>query len=169
MSIGRLYRGDTYLWWFCQWKTLCVIRATFGAPCKALSISNIAIFKVAKIPTLKTSKVVINSDLHAVSCVPNIGNLFSGLYKRNSTVRRIRHHQMPGRSWRAGKAIAAMESPKALIAPLKRGSGGLKASDFTISSGRFANPATFGAKAANCLTASEATSSPSAAPAPTEA
>ena len=28
-------------------------------------------------------------------------------------------HQMPGRSWRAGKAIAAMESPKALIAPLE--------------------------------------------------
>ena len=35
-------------------------------------------------------------------------------------------HQMPGRSWRAGKAIAVMESPQALIAPLKRGSGGLK-------------------------------------------
>ena len=34
-------------------------------------------------------------------------------------------HQMPGRSWRAGKP-AAMESPKALIAPLKRGAGGLK-------------------------------------------
>ena len=32
---------------------------------------------------------------------------------------------MPGRSWRAGKAIAAMESPQALIAPLKRGSGEL--------------------------------------------
>ncbi len=32
---------------------------------------------------------------------------------------------MPGRSWRAGKP-AAMESPKALIAPLKRGLGGLK-------------------------------------------
>ena len=31
---------------------------------------------------------------------------------------------MPGRSWRAGKAIAAMESPQALIAPLERGSGG---------------------------------------------
>ena len=30
-------------------------------------------------------------------------------------------HQMPGRSWRAGKAIAAMESPQALIAPLERG------------------------------------------------
>ena len=31
---------------------------------------------------------------------------------------------MPGRSWRAGKATAAMESPQALIAPLKRGMGG---------------------------------------------
>ena len=40
--------------------------------------------------------------------------------------REPRHHQMPGRSWRAGKAIAAMESPQALIAPLKRGSGGLE-------------------------------------------
>jgi len=29
-------------------------------------------------------------------------------------------HQMPGRSWRAWKAIVAMESPKALIVPLKR-------------------------------------------------
>ena len=28
---------------------------------------------------------------------------------------------MPGRSWRAGKATAAMESPQALIAPLERG------------------------------------------------
>ncbi len=33
---------------------------------------------------------------------------------------------MPGRSWRAGEAIAAMESPQALIAPLERGAGGLK-------------------------------------------
>ena len=32
---------------------------------------------------------------------------------------------MPGRSWRAGKP-AAMESPKALTAPLKRGVGGIK-------------------------------------------
>ena len=30
-------------------------------------------------------------------------------------------HQMPGRSWLAGKATEAMESPQALIAPLKRG------------------------------------------------
>ena len=28
---------------------------------------------------------------------------------------------MPGRSWQAGKATAAMESPQALIAPLERG------------------------------------------------
>ena len=28
-------------------------RTTFGAPCKALSINNIAIFRVAKTPTLK--------------------------------------------------------------------------------------------------------------------
>ena len=35
-------------------------------------------------------------------------------------------HQMPGRSWRAGKASAAMESPQALIAPLKRELEGLK-------------------------------------------
>ena len=33
---------------------------------------------------------------------------------------------MPGRSWRAGEGIAAMESPQALIAPLKRGLGGLR-------------------------------------------
>ena len=38
------------------------------------------------------------------------------------------HHQMPGRSWRAGKATAAMESPQALIAPLERGSGGFNKS-----------------------------------------
>ncbi len=33
-------------------------------------------------------------------------------------------HQMPGRSWRAGKAIAAMESPQALMCPLEKGVGG---------------------------------------------
>ena len=34
-------------------------------------------------------------------------------------------HQMPGRSWRAGKAIVAMESPKALMCPLEKGDGGI--------------------------------------------
>ena len=34
-------------------------------------------------------KVLIISDLRAASCVSNIGNLFSGLYKRRSTVRRV--------------------------------------------------------------------------------
>ncbi len=42
---------------------MCHTGDTFGAPCKALSISNIAIFRVAKIPTLKTPKAVIISDL----------------------------------------------------------------------------------------------------------
>ncbi len=70
-------------------------------------------------------KAVIISDLRVASCVSNIGNLFSGLYKRRSTVRRIRHHQMPGRSWRAGKAIVAMESPKALMCPLEKGVRGI--------------------------------------------
>ena len=36
--------------------------------------------------------------------------------------------QMPGRSCRAWKATAAMESPQALIAPLERGSGGFNKS-----------------------------------------
>ena len=31
-------------------------------------------------PTLKTPKAVIISDLRVASCVPNIGNLFSGRY-----------------------------------------------------------------------------------------
>ena len=33
---------------------------------------------------------------------------------------------MPGRSWRAGKAIAAMESPKALMCPLEKGDRGIE-------------------------------------------
>ena len=33
---------------------------------------------------------------------------------------------MPGRSWRAGKAIAAMESPKALMCPLEKGVRGIE-------------------------------------------
>ena len=37
-----------------------------------------------------------------------------------------RHHQMPGRSWRAWKAIVAMESPKALMCPLEKGVRGIK-------------------------------------------
>ena len=91
--------------------------------------------------------------------VSNISNLFSGLYKRRSTVRRVSKassdagpelagreshcgdgkpegpdcplekgvrgietgHQMPGRSWRARKAIVAMESPKAQMCPLETG------------------------------------------------
>ena len=32
---------------------------------------------------------------------------------------------MPGRSWRAGKAIVAMESPKALMCPLEKGVRGI--------------------------------------------
>ena len=32
---------------------------------------------------------------------------------------------MPGRSWRAGKAIVAMESPKALMRPLEKGVRGI--------------------------------------------
>ena len=35
-------------------------------------------------------------------------------------------HQMPGRSWRAGKAIVAMESPKALMCPLEKGVRGIE-------------------------------------------
>jgi len=34
-------------------------------------------------------------------------------------------HQMPGRSWRAGKAIAAMESPQALMCPREKVVGGI--------------------------------------------
>ncbi len=37
--------------------------ATFGAPCKVLSISNIAIFRVTKIPTLKMVKCLLISYL----------------------------------------------------------------------------------------------------------
>ena len=36
-----------------------------------------------------------------------------------------RHPQMPGRSRRAGKAIAAMESPEALMCPLEKGVRGI--------------------------------------------
>ena len=55
-------------------------------------------------------------------CVGAHGGLMCPLEKG---VRRIETgHQMPGRSWRAGKP-AAMESPKALIAPLKRGIWGI--------------------------------------------
>ena len=50
---------------------------------------------------------------------------FSAAGRLTEFFREPRHLQMPGRSWRAGKAIAAMESPQALIAPLKRGLGGL--------------------------------------------
>ena len=32
-------------------------------------------------------------------------------WRRSPTEGLTGHHQMPGRSWRAGKAIAAMESP----------------------------------------------------------
>ena len=49
------------------------------------------------------------------------------MYPLEKRVRRIwTGPQMPGRSWRAGKATAATESPQALIASLESGSGGLK-------------------------------------------
>ena len=46
----------------------------------------------------------------------------SGTTKRRSPTEGLPgHQQMPGRSWRAGKATAAMESPQALIAALEKG------------------------------------------------
>ena len=38
-------------------------------------------------------------------CVSNIGNLFSGLYKRRSTVRRIRHQQTTAGTGEQGKPL----------------------------------------------------------------
>ena len=69
-------------------------------------------------------KAVIISDLRVASCVPNIGNLFSGLYKRKSIVRRIRHHQMLGRSWLAGESCGDGE-PEGRDRPLEKGVGGI--------------------------------------------
>ena len=40
-----------------------MLRLPFGAPCKVLSISNIAIFRVIKIPTLKMVNSLLLSDL----------------------------------------------------------------------------------------------------------
>ena len=64
-------------------------------------------------------KAVIISDLRVASCVSNIGNLFSGLYKRRSTVRRIRHQQTTAGTGEQG-GFEAMESLEARIASLKR-------------------------------------------------
>ena len=55
-------------------------------------------FRVKKTTTLKTHKYLLHSVLQVA--------LYVGR-SHDSTG----HHQMPGRSWRAGKAIAAMESP----------------------------------------------------------
>ena len=46
--------------------------ATFGAPCKVLSISNIAIFRVTKIPTLKMVKCLLLSYLQVTLCVAEL-------------------------------------------------------------------------------------------------
>ena len=54
---------------------------TFDAPCKVLSISNIAIFRVAKIPTLKMVKCLLLSCLQGALYVS-----FSGLDTRTRPV-----------------------------------------------------------------------------------
>ena len=45
---------------------------TFGAPCKVLSISNIAIFRVTKILTLKMVKCLLLSYLQVALCVAEL-------------------------------------------------------------------------------------------------
>ena len=45
---------------------------TFGAPCKVLSISNIAIFRVTKILTLKMAKCLLLSYLQVALCVSEL-------------------------------------------------------------------------------------------------
>lgn len=52
----------------------------WSVTCKSLSDSCLTVFRVTKMPTLKTPKAVIISDLRVASCVSNIGNHFSGRY-----------------------------------------------------------------------------------------
>ena len=58
------------------------IRNNWYVTCKSLSASCLTIFRVTKMPTLKTPKAVIISYLRVASCVSNIGNLFSGRYSQ---------------------------------------------------------------------------------------
>ena len=66
---------------------------TFGAPCKALSISDLTIFRVAEITTLKSAKVLSYSDLRVtlkglicvcggVLCVENVLWRYENIFMR---------------------------------------------------------------------------------------
>ena len=100
---------------------------TLGVTRNWLCISVLGDFRVVKISTLKMVNSLLLSDLlvaRPVSLNSRCSRQQEAPQLFCSHARRVsRHHQMPGRSWRAGKAIAAMESPQALMCPLEKWSG----------------------------------------------
>ena len=76
-----------------------------SATCKLLSDSCLTVFRVVKTPTLKTAKALIISDLRVASCIQQWLTVFRTRQSEEATSEVLPgHHQMPGRSWRAGKA-----------------------------------------------------------------